>query len=454
MEMKKKKEISIYKLFLKYLIGFMAVLVCCLIVVVFGVSYAFQSGLLQPAKETDEKLNALEETFEQSFEKEMLPSYCSYVVIDSIGNFIDSNMSEKNIEKMKSYFSNGTKAYYTFYKQITQTNGDIIIIKYDMLTHFTNPALNRIIPYPEYTLIFLLLLMFILTAIVTAIRFSKKLKRNLVPIVKTTEKIQAQDLDFEIVPTEITEFNATLSSIDQLKTALTVSLNKQWSDEQTRKKQLSALAHDIKTPLTIIKGNAELLLETEPAGEDAELISYIRTSSDIIEKYLELLMEVVNQDVLLFQKHNSPLQGFLNEINIEAIALCKTKNMMFRMQKDAKSDALSIDATLLKRAVMNIIDNAVRYSMQDSCIDMIIAENKKDILFEIDDSGPGFTAEGLQKATQEFYTEDTARTNHNYGLGLNFVKMIVEMHNGTMKIENRTQKGGGRVSLWIPKNMT
>ncbi len=453
MEIRKKSTISIYRLFLEHLIGLSVCIIGLILAFIMIISISFQSGFVLPANYTDAKLNQAEETLIESFDKDVLPPYCSYIVIDMNGEITNSNMTENEIKKTKSYLLSGDKSYYAFYKEISQQNGNIIIIKYDMLAHFSNPILHKMIPYPELFALILLLGSIILLAVITASRFSKKLRQNLNSIVTATEKIGDQDLNFEIAPTKIVEFNSVLNTIEKLKVALSISLKEQWDKEQQKKSQLSALAHDIKTPLTVIKGNAELLAENDSCKEDKELISFIQSSADTIERYLELLMRVVNNNSLFMDKKTIPLKDFFDEISTEAAALCKTKNLVLKRYNYVKCDTMYVDGELLKRAIINIIDNAVRYSDTNSQICFSVSENESYLIFEIADLGKGFSAEGLKKATQEFFTEDTSRTTQHYGLGLSFAKAIAQAHHGTLEIKNQIDTKGAIVSVIIKNDM-
>lgn len=451
MEIRKKSTISIYRLFLEHLIGLSVAIIVLIMVLIIMASISFQSGFVLQANYTDEKLNQLEGTLIKNFDKNSLPPYCSYVVIDVNGEIINSNMTEKDIKKTKSYLLNGNKSYYDFYKEISQDNGNIIIIKYDMLAHFSNPILHKMIPYPELFIFIVLFGFIILFAVITASKFTKKLKQNLNSIITATEKIENQDLNFDITPTKILEFNSVLDAIDKLKVALSSSLKEQWDKEQQKKSQLSALAHDIKTPLTVIKGNAELLAESDSSKEDKELISFIQASSDTIGKYLELLMSVVNNNSIHIDKNVVFLRDFLYDVCTEAVPLCKTKNIEFKLNNNVKCDTIYADSELLKRAIINIVDNSIRYSVTNSQIYFTVSENESYITFDIADFGKGFSEESLNKATQEFFTEDTSRTNQHYGLGLSFAKAIADMHNGTLEIKNQIDIKGAIVSIRIEK---
>jgi two-component system, OmpR family, lantibiotic biosynthesis sensor histidine kinase NisK/SpaK len=452
MEIRKKTTISIYRLFLEHLIGLSIAIIVLIMAIIIIVSISFQTGFVLQANYTDEKLNQLEETLTRHFDKDVLPPYCSYVVIDINGKVINSDMTEKEFKKTKLYLLSGDKSYFDFYKEISQHNSNIIIIKYDMLAHFSNPTLHKINPYPELFMLIVLFGFIILFAVITASKFSKKLKQNLNSIITATEKIGNQDLNFDITPTKILEFNSVLDTIDKLKVALSNSLKEQWDKEQQKKSQLSALAHDIKTPLTVIKGNAELLAESDSKNEDNELISFIQSSSDTIEKYLELLMSVVNNNSIHLDKNVVSISDFLYEVSTEAVALCKLKNIEFKLNNSVKCDTMYADSELLKRAIINIVDNAVRYSDTNSQIYFAVSENESYITFDIADLGKGFSEESLKKATQEFFTEDTSRTNQHYGLGLSFAKAIADIHQGTLEIKNQNGKKGAIVSVIITKN--
>lgn len=452
MALKKKKTISLYRLFLKYLIGLSGALIVLIITVIFLLSFAFQLGILRPANYTDSRLNQLEETLQQNFDKHLLPLYSHYIIIDTTGQIVESTMSDKNIQRAKDYLLTGNRGYSTFYKQLVQDNGNILLIQYDMLAHFRDPRLHYWIPYPELFIVIFVLGSILLFAVITALKFSKTLKNQLDAITHATEKIQHQDLDFDINPTRIVEFNAILSAIDDLKSSLSASLKEQWNKEQQKKAQLSALTHDIKTPLTIIKGNADLLAENSPSEDDQELIGFIQSGTDNIEKYLALLMDVTNDQSIRLTKQLFILQDFLHDFKKDALPLCKTKNITFNLDRTFPSYSIYADPDLLKRALMNILDNAVHYSTIGSSIECTMTDNNTSITFHIKDYGKGFTKISLMKATEEFYTEDTSRSHQHYGLGLSFAANIAKMHDGSLDIKNNIDTTGSVVSFTLARN--
>ena len=450
MEMKKNKAISIYTLFLQHLIALSCSIIILIIMFIALIVALFQNNVILPANYTDNKIIQTESELATAFDEGLLSPFCSYVIIDD-DSVLETNMTEKEMSETKTFLSKGTKQYYDYFKVIEQTNGNILIIKYDLLVHFSNTTLNRVIPYPELMVLVSLFAFIILFSVITARKFSSTLKLNLNPIIHATEKIQNQDLNFEIEQTRITEINTALDAMDKLKQALSASLKEQWASEQQRKLQIAALAHDIKTPLTVIKGNTDLLMEDNL--ECSELLNYIKISSDNIEKYVELLMDVVVDDDLNVRKEPLVLREFLSMIDIESKALCKTKKIDFIFNHTSKCNHIDADHAFLKRALTNIIDNAVRYSPADGSICFEVSDTDDFMKFDIIDSGKGFSNESLEKATQQFFTEETSRANKNYGLGLSFAKSVADSHGGTLELKNRTDATGAMVSFVIPKNI-
>ena len=97
--------------------------------------------------------------------------------------------------------------------------------------------------------------------------FGRIISREISSLEQVTENISQQELNFERKSSKVLEIDAVLQSMDQMREALKQSLHRQWNMEQVRREQMAALAHDIKTPLTILRGNAELTLEAEELAE-------------------------------------------------------------------------------------------------------------------------------------------------------------------------------------------
>ncbi len=122
--------------------------------------------------------------------------------------------------------------------------------------------------------------------------FQRKMRKELLILKNAALQIKEKNLGFEIHSTKVSDFNEILMSLDALKKELAASLTCCWKLEEERKSQFNALVHDIKTPLTIISGNAELLSESHLLKEDAKLNQNILEEVDQIQFYIQTLIEM------------------------------------------------------------------------------------------------------------------------------------------------------------------
>ena len=118
------------------------------------------------------------------------------------------------------------------------------------------------------------------------------MRAQLSPLFEATEKVAEQNLDFEVGHSKIKEFEDVLCSFSDMKNNLKLSLEKQWSAEQLQKEQIAALAHDLKTPLTVIQGNIDLISETELDDEQRLYAGYITESSGQMGVYIRTLIDI------------------------------------------------------------------------------------------------------------------------------------------------------------------
>lgn len=453
MEMKSKKSRSLYMLFLRHLAVFTTLTILLIAVIVLSFYYGMTSGAILPANYAEQAIEQAKEQIKNSqpFDESVIPYPSAYALFDNNDNLVSGNMTNKEIVKAKEVLHNNTKAPISRYLLIHREDG-YCIIQYDLQAHFASPILHKLFPMPELLVILLFVVGFLLVACVIASRFGKKLNAELSPLITATDAIRQQELDFEVSPTHIQEFNSVLNSINEMKIALATSLKQQWNAEQNRKMQITALAHDIKTPLTIVKGNTELLLEAELSEADKELLEYIHASSDKIEQYLALLMSAAKAgSTVEFNPKSFSVGEFISEIKLEATALCLAKNITLTTDIRNIPETFYGDKVLLVSALSNILANAIDYSPPHGNVTISINAMEDMLTFTITDSGKGFSLASLKNATQQFYTEQEERSGKHYGMGLFIAESVARKHYGQLIIANKVEGCGAVVTL-IVKN--
>lgn len=447
-----KRGKSLYAIFLRYLCSFciLSILLIFLLLAIFNIGVT--NNILKPANYAQNQVEKLKLEVDKGLELDVskIPYSSKYVFFNNKNEIVETNLNKEEIKNVNRYLNGENfKSKYIYSKIIFK--GGTCVIGYDIKSHFTSKALNDLIPYPETLLICVFFIVFIGIALILAIKFGKKLKKELYPLKLSTEKIMNQDLDFEVIYSDIKEFNEVLISISNMKVALKESLQTQWNIEQEKKSQICALAHDIKTPITIIKGNAELLSESQLCEEDREFTRYIINNADKIEKYISILMDISKSHTEENEiKESINTYEFLKELKSELYALCSLKNIKVSTKISYETKLIIGNKELLMRAIINIMSNAVDYSPTKSEIDFVVSENNYKLVFTIIDCGKGFTESGLKNSTKQFYMEANERkVGEHYGMGLYIAESVSRKHGGFVILKNRNDKAGAEVSLVI-----
>ncbi len=218
--------------------------------------------------------------------------------------------------------------------------------------------------------------------------------------------------------------------------------------EKMHKEFAANVSHELKTPLTTIKGFIETLQEMLGKNDTKECESFLK----IIEKNVNR-MEVLINDLLalsrlerlqgtdiLFENHHlsTLIQGAVNSCH----ANIKAKNIIVSIDCPEGLYAM-VDSILLEQAIINLVDNAVKYSSENRPIAITVTHKDTFIDIVVNDKGSGMEKEHLSKIFNRFYRADKSRSRNEggTGLGLAIVKHIVQYHNG--KIDVSSVKGEG-----------
>ena len=201
-----------------------------------------------------------------------------------------------------------------------------------------------------------------------------------------------------------------------------------------RTAMLSGISHDLKTPLTRLKLQIELLNKNQKLNSLKEEITEMEK---MINEYLDFASNQYSQPLEKFDIIEL-IQNLIGKSFKKNIKIKSPKNLIFSGRKN-----------LIRRCIANIINNSQKYSEN---ISITCKKIKKTIQINIDDDGPGIADEHKEKVFRPFYRVDKSRTlnESNVGLGLSIVEDIVNSHGGTVKLLNNPKGKGLRVSLSFP----
>lgn len=283
--------------------------------------------------------------------------------------------------------------------------------------------------------------------------FVNNINRPLQLLMDASQKIKEKDLDFEINYHSDNELGKLCFAFSEMKEELKKSLSTQWKMEQERVEMVEALAHDLKAPLSIVRGYSEALIDANIGG-DEKLCKYLAVikgnaeKSSVLVQQMQYTSDLEKSDVRL-QLVPVRLSEFLEQkvSQYELQAKQKGIDIVLNIQNENQMSIL-IDTDKLERILDNIVSNSLQYTPIAGRISISVKAEKENIFYEICDSGSGFSQRDMEKAFNKFYRGDEARRSKDghSGLGLFIVKQLIEQLGGSIKLSN-TESGGACVTF-------
>ncbi|MFO3666669.1 sensor histidine kinase [Anaerococcus kampingiae] len=457
MELKSKGQFLKNILF-KYLLSIALGLAISVLLILAFISASYQFKWIFPANYTENLIleKRTDIATSKNFEKSLLPDNTSYLFLSKDEKVIETNMN-KNIQDIAFNYhkGSGNSNSNLSFMEIQRSDG-YVLVAYKLKPYYRNPWMQKHLPQINILLLILLIIFCFISIITITLIWAKKISKELNPLLEASEEIRKQNLDFQVKKSNVQEFNVILESLEKIKLGLSESLITNWREEEKKRNQISALSHDIKTPVSIIKGNSELLGETNLTEEQQTYLNYIRKNTSRIDKYIQTLILVNKSDQaneLNFLEIKT--EKFVENIEKLAKEFTTTYKLNFLEDISYKNDFLIVDLKNFERAFLNILSNAEENSPKNSTIKLLISSKNDNLQISILDQGHGFTGEDLLYATDQFYQGDKSRhSKENYGIGLFVAEQIIKMHGGSLILENRTDECGAKVSILLPVKNT
>ena len=216
--------------------------------------------------------------------------------------------------------------------------------------------------------------------------------------------------------------------------------------DENRRKLLADISHEFRTPLTVIRGEAEIALrgKVKTPAEYQETLERIIDQSDQTTRLVDDLLFIARADADEPRLKVRPLSvnSLLNSVCADFIAKAEQQEKSIRQDLVDEAAVVMGDEGRLRQVFSILIDNALRYSSTGSKVDVSLKRQEKDIVVIVRDSGMGLTKEEARQAFQRFFRGEKAQGHvRGTGLGLPVAKAIVEAHKGTITLEGKPGEG-------------
>ena len=227
--------------------------------------------------------------------------------------------------------------------------------------------------------------------------------------------------------------------------------------QTVRQEFVANVSHEVRTPVSAIKAAIETLLSDDPHDPEMtqRFLAIVARQADRLAAIVNDLLSLarIEQDAgaIFAELETSPVRGIL----AAARETCQAKADARQIQLNVRSEeglAVRMNRALLEQAVVNLVDNAVKYSPPNTMVDVDASSAGGEVVIEVRDRGRGIEPEHLSRVFERFYRTDKARSRElgGTGLGLSIVKHIAEAHGGRVAVES-TPGQGSRFRIHLPQ---
>ena len=447
--MAKRKLTSLRSVLLRYLLlcggG------CALILVLWWVIFMqlINIGFLLPAVASAQACADARETVASmtadTFDSLQISDLCRWAVVQN-DTVLQTNMDDRHLKIALNAFHGGSgNPGYQY--DVKMADGSFCLLQYDYATPYADPALRDTLP--DFQTCYILLLAVLILVWLgwqthcTVRVFAAETAR----LHRAVDAIAAQQPErIDADGARLREFSATLHAMQTMGRELTDSLQSQWRMEQQRAEQIAALTHDLKTPLSIIQGNADLLAEDALSADQQTQVEAILRGTDRAQQYLAALRTACAPPAT---GETFPSHTLVCELAETARALCAPAGVQLILNEQWQGTLCAAQCDLL-RAAENLLDNAVRYTPRGGTVTLLVTKEKQDFILRVTDTGPGFTPEALAKAGEMLYTDAARSDAAHQGLGLYFARKVAQSHGGVLVLSNLPAAHGACAELRLP----
>ena len=298
-------------------------------------------------------------------------------------------------------------------------------------------------------LFFTAFIILIFTGVSVGLWIYRSVAAPLVKLRKATQNIKEGNLDFVLDVEGTDEFSELCRDFEEMRRRLKESAEEKIAMDKENKELISNISHDLKTPITAVKGYVEGIMDGVADTPD-KVAKYVRT---IYNKASE--MDVLINELTLYSKIDTnripynftilSVNDYFNDCSEDLSLDLEAKNVEFGYFNYVEPEVKVIaDPEQIKRVVHNIVNNSVKYMDKDKPkINLRVKDVGDFVQVEIEDNGKGIASKDLPNVFERFYRTDASRNSSKggSGIGLSIVKKIIEEHGGKIWATSREHTG-------------
>lgn len=365
-----------------------------------------------------------------------------------------NSLQEQEEEKLRQYFTKG----YEGIDNLTLHDQEASFIKYAYVLEETSYVVEAVCldrendsifgkQYLKQKIVVLALGFFVVvlaTIVVTNVILSRIIAKMILKPIRILKEgageIAGGNLEFELAYSQRDEFGDMCLEFEKMRDCLKESVETRQQYEQYRKTLIAGISHDLRTPLTSIKGYVEGLKDNIANTEEKRTRYYnaIHVRALDMERLLDSLSTFTRLEdkQYKYRLETVDMDEYIRQIMQDMTDEAQRRHVTMRYENHAAKTTVQIDIQEIYRVFVNLFENAVKYRTKDTSVMEIELKNEENqFMLLVKDDGPGVAESELTHIFTSFYRGDSARTmpGKGSGLGLAIVKQIIEGHGGTIE---------------------
>lgn len=358
----------------------------------------------------------------------ILLGIAAVVIFSLLTMFICNNWVRLIIFKYEGFTSYDIVGEYVYIDKIfssMQNNDKVLTIIINLIKNFSP------IIYSIFSII-----------VISKLYYKNKLEVPLNILKEEANHIGQEDYSFECIYETGDEMGEICETFDNMRRQLITNKENLWRQINEERRLKAAFAHDLRTPLTVLKGYTELLIKYYPEGKIdeekiMETLNMMKSQIVRLENFGGTMKKINTLEELELNKIELAKGDFISSIESVVKGINDTQDKNLRLHVDDIQSDLVVDKDIVIQVLENVLSNALRYC--NNTIDITIKTEDSFLFIYVKDDGRGFTKEELNKACQPYYT--SSKCENHYGLGLSICKLLCEKHNGNISLFNSIDGG-------------
>ena len=277
--------------------------------------------------------------------------------------------------------------------------------------------------------------------------YRKRLQKPFGILGDAVEKVGKKELDFTVAYESEDEMGKLCASFEEMRQNLEENQKEMWNLVEEQKKLNAAFAHDLRTPLTVIRGYSDFLVRYLPKGKISQeklkdTLRLLSEQAERLERFSGTMKSLRSVDEIPFapagkrkQELEMRIQGMVDALNV-------AKEVKIVYLHDCSGGELILDEDIVMEVLDNLLSNAIRYAKSQVEIETKV-EGEFFYLF-VSDDGPGFSGEALENASDLYFSEGLKE--EHFGIGLSLSDLLCRKHGGEISFANSAWKSGAVVS--------